>query len=88
MNSGDTAWVMLSAALVFLMTPGLAFFYGGLARRKNVLSILAQCVIIMCIVGIQWVVIGYSLAFGPDTGLGTHRRPRLGRPEKCGAHAV
>jgi len=70
MNSGDTAWVMLSAALVFLMTPGLAFFYGGLARRKNVLSILAQCVIIMCIVGIQWVLIGYSLSFGPDTGWG------------------
>ncbi len=67
MNSGDTAWVLISTALVLLMTiPGLAFFYGGLVRRKNVLSILMQCFIILCVISIQWVLFGYSLAFGPD----------------------
>jgi Amt family ammonium transporter len=71
MNSGDTAWVLTSSALVMLMTiPGLAFFYGGLVRRKNVLSILMQCFIIMCVISLQWVLFGYSLAFGPDTGQG------------------
>lgn len=67
-NTGDTAWVLTSAALVLLMTPGLAFFYGGLVRRKNVLSILMQCFMAMGIVTVQWVLIGYSLAFGPDKG--------------------
>ncbi len=67
MNSGDTAWVLMSTALVLLMTmPGLAFFYGGLVRRKNVLSILMQCFIILCVISLQWVLYGYSLAFGPD----------------------
>jgi Amt family ammonium transporter len=70
MNSGDTAWVLISSALVLLMTVGLAFFYGGLARRKNVLSIIMQCFIIMCVISLQWVLYGFSLAFGPDTGLG------------------
>ncbi len=67
MNSGDTAWVLMSTALVLLMTvPGLAFFYGGLVRRKNVLSILMQCFIILCMISLQWILFGYSLAFGPD----------------------
>ncbi len=71
MNTGDTAWVLISSALVLGMTiPGLAFFYGGLVRRKNVLSILMQCFIIACVISLQWVLFGYSLAFGPDTGLG------------------
>jgi Amt family ammonium transporter len=70
MNTGDTAWVLVSSTLVLLMTVGLAFFYGGLARRKNVLSIIMQCFIIMCIISLQWVLYGYSLAFGPDTGRG------------------
>ncbi|SEM01881.1 ammonium transporter [Syntrophus gentianae] len=70
MNAGDTAWVLISTVLVFVMTPGLAFFYGGLVRRKNVLSILMQCFIIMCVISLQWVLYGYSLAFGPDTGWG------------------
>jgi len=71
MNTGDTAWVLISAVLVLGMTiPGLAFFYGGLVRRKNVLSILMQCFIIVCVISLQWVLFGYSLAFGPDTGLG------------------
>jgi Amt family ammonium transporter len=57
----------MSTALVLLMTiPGLAFFYGGLVRRKNVLSILMQCFIILCVISLQWVLFGYSLAFGPD----------------------
>jgi Amt family ammonium transporter len=57
----------MASALVLLMTiPGLAFFYGGLVRRKNVLSILMQCFIIVCVISLQWVLFGYSLAFGPD----------------------
>jgi Amt family ammonium transporter len=67
MNSGDTAWVLTATALVLLMTiPGLAFFYGGLVRRKNVLSILMQCFVIVCVISLQWVLFGYSLAFGPS----------------------
>jgi Amt family ammonium transporter len=58
--------VLVSAALVMLMTPGLAFFYGGLVRKKNVLSILMQCMVVLCLVSVQWVIGGYSLAFGPD----------------------
>jgi Amt family ammonium transporter len=65
-DTGDTAWVLMSAALVMLMTPGLAFFYGGLVRRKNMLSVLMQCFMALCIISIQWVVCGYSLSFGPD----------------------
>jgi Amt family ammonium transporter len=66
-SSGDTAWVSISAGLVLLMTiPGLAFFYGGLVRRKNVLSVLMQCFMMMCLISLQWVLFGYSLAFGPD----------------------
>lgn len=67
-NTGDTAWVLASSALVMLMTPGLAFFYGGMVRRKNVLSVLMQCFIILCVVSLQWVLFGYSLAFGPGNG--------------------
>jgi Amt family ammonium transporter len=66
LSAGDTAWVLVSAALVLLMTPGLAFFYGGLVRRKNVLSVLMQCFVVICILSVQWVVFGYSLSFGPD----------------------
>jgi Amt family ammonium transporter len=65
-DTGDTAWVLVSSALVLLMTPGLAFFYGGLVRKKNVLSVLMQCFIIMGIVTLQWVLVGYTLSFGPD----------------------
>jgi Amt family ammonium transporter len=67
-NSGDTAWVLISSALVLLMTPGLAFFYGGMVRKKNVLSVLMQCFIIMCVLSIQWVLFGYSLSFAPAGG--------------------
>jgi Amt family ammonium transporter len=67
-DSGDTAWVLISAALVMIMTPGLAFFYGGLVRRKNYLSVLMQCFIVLAALSIQWVLIGYSLSFAPGTG--------------------
>jgi len=70
MNTGDTAWMLVSAAMVLLMTPGLAFFYGGMVRSKNVLSTMMHSFVAMGIVGVQWAVIGYSLAFGPDIGHG------------------
>lgn len=63
-NSGDTTWVLVSTALVMLMTPGLALFYGGMVRRKNVLSVLMQCFIILCVISLQWALFGYSLSFG------------------------
>ena len=68
MNAGDTAWVLMSAAMVMLMTPGLAFFYGGMVRRKNMLSVLMQCFIILCVLSVQWVLFGYSLSFAPGSG--------------------
>ena len=67
-DTGDTAWVLICAALVMLMTPGLAFFYGGLVRRKNVLGILMQCFIALAALSLQWVLIGYSLSFSPGNG--------------------
>lgn len=68
-NSGDTAWILMSTALVMLMTiPGLALFYGGLVRRKNVLATMMQSFFVLCLISIQWVLFGYSLAFGPDKG--------------------
>ncbi|HPB70820.1 MAG: ammonium transporter [Syntrophales bacterium] len=84
MNTGDTAWILMSSVLVLGMTiPGLAFFYGGLVRRKNVLSILMQCFIIVCVISLQWVLFGYSLAFGPDTGCGI-----IGSLKWAGLHSV
>ena len=67
-NPGDTAWVLISSALVLLMSPGLAFFYGGMVRKKNMLSVLMQCFIIMCVLSLQWVLFGYSLSFSPGRG--------------------
>jgi Amt family ammonium transporter len=67
-DTGDTAWILVSAALVMLMTPGLAFFYGGLVRHKNVLSTVMHSFIIIPVVSLVWVLWGYSLAFGPDQG--------------------
>ena len=69
-DTGDTAWVLTSSALVLLMTPGLAFFYGGLVRRKNALATIMQSFIIIGLISVQWVLFGYSLAFGPDMGMG------------------
>jgi Amt family ammonium transporter len=65
-DSGDTAWMLASAALVMFMTPGLAFFYGGLVRAKNVLATVMQSFIALALVSILWSVVGYTLAFGPD----------------------
>ena len=67
-DSGDTTWVLASAALVLLMTPALGFFYGGLVRKKNALSTIMHSFFILCLISVQWVLWGYSLAFGPDKG--------------------
>src|SRR5437899_11833356 len=82
-DKGDTAWMLTSSALVLLMTaPGLALFYGGMVRQKNALATLMQSFIIMAIISLQWVLCGYSLAFGPDTsGI-------IGGLERIGLRAV
>src|SRR3989449_1298607 len=68
-DTGDTAWVLTSSALVLAMTaPGLALFYGGMVREKNTLGTIMQSFIILCLISVQWVLWGYSLAFGPDKG--------------------
>ena len=67
-DTGDTAWVLASTALVMLMTPGLALFYGGMVRRKNVLGTIMHSFVALGIITVQWVLFGYSLAFGPDVG--------------------
>ena len=66
MNSGDTAWLLISSALVMLMTPALGFFYGGLVRKKNVLATIMHSFFVLCLISVQWVLWGYTLAFGPD----------------------
>ena len=67
-DSGDTAFILVSAALVMLMTPGLAFFYAGMVRRKNVLGTIMHSFVAVALISLQWVLWGYSLAFGPDIG--------------------
>jgi Amt family ammonium transporter len=67
-DTGDTSFILISAAIVLLMTPGLALFYGGMSRKKNVLSTIMYSLIAMGIISMQWAFFGYSLAFGPDTG--------------------
>ena len=69
-DTGDTSWLLISTALVMLMTPALGFFYGGLVGKKNVLSTLTHSFFILCLISVQWVLWGYSLAFSPDTGSG------------------
>jgi len=68
MNAGDTVFVLMSAALVMLMTPGLALFYGGMVRNKNVLGTIMQSFILLGVITLEWVLIGYSMSFGPDIG--------------------
>ena len=63
-NAADTVFVLFSTALVMLMTPGLAFFYGGMVRRKNILSVLMQCFVALCLLSVHWMFFGYSLSFG------------------------
>lgn len=64
-NTVDTLFVVICAGLVMLMTPGLAFFYGGMVRRKNILSVLMQCFMALCLISLQWIIFGYSLCFAP-----------------------
>ena len=66
MDTGDTAWILISSALVLLMVPGLAFFYGGLVRTKNVAGTMMHSFIAIALISVVWVLWGYSLAFGPD----------------------
>ena len=68
MDTGNTGFIMICAALVFIMTPGLAFFYGGLVRRKNVVNTMMACAAIMGLSIFMWALFGYSLAFGSDHG--------------------
>ena len=65
-DTGDTAWVLISAALVFVMTPGLAFFYGGMVRSKNVLTTIMQSFFIVAMISVEWVILGYAMTFGTD----------------------
>ncbi len=67
-NAGDTAWILISTALVLMMTPALAFFYGGMVRKKNILSTLNLSFITIALISIQWVLFGYTLSFGPTLG--------------------
>jgi Amt family ammonium transporter len=67
-NAADNAWVMISAALVLLMIPGVGFFYGGMVRKKNAISTIILSFAIMGIISLQWILFGYSLAFGRDIG--------------------
>src|SRR5262249_55988939 len=64
LDKGDTAWILVSTGLVLLMVPGLALFYGGMVRRKNVLATMMQSMVALAVIGIQWVLIGYCFAFG------------------------
>ena len=65
-DTGDTAWVLISAALVFIMTPGLGFFYGGMVRSKNVLTTIMQSFFIVAMISVEWVILGYAMTFGAD----------------------
>lgn len=76
-NTGDTAWMLISTALVMLMVPGLALFYAGMVRRKNVLATMMQSMVALAIVGVFWIAVGYALAFGPPL-LGTKEASWLG----------
>jgi len=67
-NNGDTAWILVSSALVMLMTPALALFYGGMVRQKNILGTIMQSFILIGLISVEWMIVGYSMAFGPDHG--------------------
>ena len=67
-NTGDIAWMLMSTALVLIMTPGLAFFYGGMVNKKNVISTMLQSVVCMVIITVMWGIFGFSLAFGDSIG--------------------
>ncbi|MDZ7577002.1 MAG: ammonium transporter [Candidatus Nanopelagicales bacterium] len=75
LNSGDTAWILTSAALVLLMLPGLALFYGGMTRAKSTLNMIMMVFGALCVVGVIWILYGYSMTFGADTGAGLIASP-------------
>ena len=75
MDTGDTAWVLARAALVLLMTPGLALFYGGMVRAKSVLNMMMMSFGALAVIGVLWVLYGYSMAFGNDVGGGLLGNP-------------
>ena len=79
MDTGDTAWLLMSTALVMIMLPGLALFYGGLVRRKNVLSTIMHSFFGLALVSVVWVIVGFTLAFGPDVELPIWRPDRRAR---------
>jgi Amt family ammonium transporter len=97
-DTGDTAWVLMSIALVMLMTPGLALFYGGLVRRKNVLSTIMQSIFILALVSVTWVLFGFTLAFGKDAvsfdlpfdlpAFGHHVSGLIGSLDFIGLHGI
>src|SRR5690606_32446671 len=74
-DTGDTAWMLTSAALVLFMTPGLALFYGGMVRSKSVLNMMMMSLSAMGLIGVLWVLYGYSIAFGNDVGAGLLGNP-------------
>src|SRR2546428_10256458 len=84
-DTGDTTWLLISTALVMLMTPALGFFYGGLVGKKNVLSTLTHSFFILCLISVQWVLWGYSLAFSPDSGSGLIGGARAAPPPRARA---
>ena len=79
-NSGDTAWILVCCSLVLLMTPALALFYGGMVRRKNVLSTIAHSTAAMAIVTVLWFIAGYSLSFGSGGAVATELRSVMDIP--------
>ena len=99
-SSGDTAWVLISSALVLLMTVGLAFFYGGLVRPKNALNTMMMSVVALGVIGVQWMLVGYSIAFAPGNGwlgglswlglnsVGSDPNPAYGATIPLQAHAM
>src|SRR4051812_23518863 len=87
-NGADTAWVLICAALVMMMAPAVGFFYGGLVRRKNVLTTLMQSLFILALVSVQWALLNYSLAFGPDVSFGPDVRGLIGNLDWLGLQGV
>ena len=83
MNTGDTAWLLVSAALVMFMTPGLALFYGGMVRRKNILGTIVQSLVLIGLVSVEWALVGYSMASGPITEGSSATSPGSGSPESA-----
>ena len=84
LDSGDNAWMLTSSALVLMMTgPGLALFYSGLVRKKNVLSVMMQCVFLMCLMTVIWALYGYTLAFGGKRAVDRRRRRTCSCKVRC-----